>query len=90
MAGASFPHDRVLNSVWNNRAFSLAGTIMVTYGDAKQGDSTQLNTVGGDLLVLLSGLCYAAYTVRPLPDTAFSIGTFFLHFTVLCMEAHEQ
>jgi len=35
---------------------------MVTY-DAKQGDSTQLNTIGGDLLVLLSGLCYAAYTV---------------------------
>lgn len=36
---------------------------MVTYGDANQGDGTQLNTVGGDLLVLLSGLCYAAYTV---------------------------
>ncbi len=41
---------------------------MVTYGDAKQGDSTQLNTVGGDLLVLLSGLCYAAYTVGPPPE----------------------
>ena len=40
---------------------------MVTYGDAKQVDSTQLNTVGGDLLVLLSGLCYAAYTVRQAP-----------------------
>ena len=35
----------------------------MTYGDANQGDGTQLNTVGGDLLVLLSGLCYAAYTV---------------------------
>lgn len=46
------------------RGLLLAGTIMVTYGDAKQGDSSQLNTVGGDLLVLLSGLCYAAYTVE--------------------------
>ena len=46
------------------RGLLLAGTIMVTYGDAKQGNSSQLNTVGGDLLVLLSGLCYAAYTVE--------------------------
>lgn len=41
---------------------------MVTYGDAKQGGGTQLNTIGGDLLVLLSGLCYAAYTVSQLPQ----------------------
>ena len=47
---------------------------MVTYGDAKQADSPQLNTVGGDLLVLLSGLCYAAYTVRHAPPS-FDIST---------------
>ncbi len=35
----------------------------MTFGDAKQTDSGQHNSVGGDLLVLLSGLCYAAYTV---------------------------
>ena len=52
--------------LWPERML-VAGTIMVTYGDAKQGDSSQLNTVGGDLLVLLSGLCYAAYTVRHAP-----------------------
>ena len=53
---------------------------MVTYGDANQGDSTQLNTVGGDLLVLLSGLCYAAYTVR-------SYLAFCQHYLDLSMQA---
>ena len=42
---------------------AAAGTALVTFGDAKQTDSGQHNSVGGDLLVLLSGLCYAAYTV---------------------------
>ena len=55
-------------ALWPERML-FAGTIMVTYGDAKQVDSTQLNTVGGDLLVLLSGLCYAAYTVRQAPPS---------------------
>ena len=44
----------------------VTGTVLVTFGDARQSDSGQHNSVGGDLLVLLSGMCYAAYTVRPL------------------------
>ena len=45
----------------------LAGTVLVTLGDAStQSDSGQHSSVGGDLLVLLSGMCYAAYTVRAL------------------------
>jgi drug/metabolite transporter (DMT)-like permease len=41
-----------------------AGVALVTFGDARQSDSGKTNSIGGDLLVLLSGLCYAAYTVR--------------------------
>ncbi len=35
----------------------------MTIADATQADSGKTSSVGGDLLVLLSGLCYAAYTV---------------------------
>lgn len=41
----------------------MAGTALVTIADARQADSGKTNSVGGDLLVLLSGLCYAAYTI---------------------------
>lgn len=43
------------------------GTALVTIADARQADSGKTNSVGGDLLVLLSGLCYAAYTVGVAP-----------------------
>ena len=74
LAGTGITHHMVYCKYWADKALSVAGTIMVTYGDAKQGDSTQLNTVGGDLLVLLSGLCYAAYTVHPPPLSSPSSG----------------
>ena len=35
----------------------------MTFGDAAQSDAGKQSSVGGDLLVLLSGMCYAGYTV---------------------------
>lgn len=35
----------------------------MTFGDAAQADEGKQSSVGGDLLVLVSGLCYAGYTV---------------------------
>ena len=51
----------------------FAGIALVTVGDARHSDGGKANSVGGDLLVLLSGLCYAAYTVRASASAAASI-----------------